>query len=144
MAQYCSSFSFGAMEAGEEIGVANYELRIRIRTSRRTRMRELLQGKRVRLTALTAEDLPTMRPWFQDAEFMRLFDAQAAIPKGRGGWRSVQYHAEATDGYYFAIRRVEDDALIGYIELDGILWPHQVAWFSIGMESAPVGDRARR
>jgi len=101
-------------------------------------MQNLLQGQRVRLTALTAEDLPTMRPWFQDAEFMRLFDAQAANPKGPG-WLEEWFNStqKATDGYYFAIRRVEDEALIGYIELDGILWPHQVAWFSIG-----IGERA--
>ncbi len=101
-------------------------------------MMDLLQGQRVRLTALTAEDLPTMRLWFQDVEFMRLFDAQAANPKGPG-WLEEWFNAtqKAANGYYFAIRRVEDNALIGVIELDGILWPHQVGWFSIG-----IGERA--
>jgi hypothetical protein len=32
-----------------------------------------LQGSRVRLTALTSDDLPTIAGWYQDAGFARLY-----------------------------------------------------------------------
>ena len=39
---------------------------------------KLLHGERVRLNGLTADDLPIIARWFEDAEFMRLFDARPA------------------------------------------------------------------
>jgi len=94
----------------------------------------ILQGRRVRLTALTDEDLPTVAGWFEDAEFMRMFDALPAFPKTRPGLQEwLAESRKAHDGFLFAVRRIEDDALIGYIELDSILWAHGTAWFSIAV-----------
>ena len=39
-----------------------------------------LRGHRIRLTALAEDDLPTLVQWYQDFEFMRLFDARPARP----------------------------------------------------------------
>ena len=39
--------------------------------------------------------------------------------------------AQATDAFLFAIRLLDDDDLIGYIELDGIMWTHQMGGVSI-------------
>ena len=39
------------------------------------------RGIRIRLTALTPADLPTMVCWYEDAGFLRLSDARPARPK---------------------------------------------------------------
>lgn len=94
----------------------------------------LLRGSRVQLTALTQDDLPTVAAWYQDAEFMRLLDAIPAHPKAVESLRTWLDEAQkASDGYLFGIRLLNNDTLIGFIELDGILWTHGTAWFSIAI-----------
>ena len=43
----------------------------------------LLHGKRLRLTALSKEDLPTIARWQHNNEFLRFFDALPACPKSK-------------------------------------------------------------
>jgi len=98
----------------------------------------LLRGERLRLTALTRNDLPALAHWFNDAAFMRLLDARPARPKSEAEllhWlESLQ---ENRENIALAIRSLGEQDLIGYVELDGILWPHGVSGFSIA-----IGDRA--
>jgi len=94
----------------------------------------LLRGARVQLTALMEDDLPTIAKWYQDTEFMRLLDARPAHPKSTISLHTWLDEAQkASDGYLFGVRLLENDALIGYIELDSILWTHGAAWFSIAI-----------
>ncbi len=97
----------------------------------------LLCGSRVRLTALTQIDLPTVTQWYQNPEFSRLFDALPAYPKTEpvlAQWLTNTH--QATDTFLFAIRPLDDDVLIGYVELDGILWTHRVSGVSIAIGEA--------
>jgi RimJ/RimL family protein N-acetyltransferase len=97
----------------------------------------LLHGSRVRLTALRPDDLSTIARWYQDAGFMRLYDARPAVPKTEAAlahWLEEVGKAENT--LPFAIRPVEGDDLIGTLELDGILWTHGVCGIGIA-----IGDR---
>ncbi len=101
---------------------------------------QLLRGDRVQLTAVTPQDLSTIVRWFEDSSFLRLFDAVPAGPRTveqLGEWLSGLHKAH--DGFLFGIRPVGEDDLIGYIELDGILWNQGVAGISIG-----IGQAARR
>lgn len=94
----------------------------------------LLRGARVQLTALTQDDLPIIAGWYQDAEFMRLLDATPAHPKSAESLRAWLDDAQkASDGYLFGIRLLSGDTLIGFIEIDNILWSHGAAWFSIAI-----------
>jgi len=94
----------------------------------------LLRGACVRLTALTQDDLPAIAGWYQDAEFMRLLDAVPAHPKSAESLHTWLEEAQkASDGYLFGVRLLENDTIIGFIELDGILWTHGTAWFSIAI-----------
>ncbi len=98
----------------------------------------LLQGQKVRLTAVTKEDLPIIRHWYEDASFSRLFDALPAVPKSPGQWATwLEDKEKARDLYLFAIRPVDEERILGYVELDGFLWVHQNCWLSIG-----IGDKA--
>jgi len=98
----------------------------------------LLRGSRVRLAALTPDDLPVIARWYEDAEFMRLYDARAAVPKTQAEldrWLENLHKSKEIVG--FAIRPVDRDDLIGTLELDDILWPHGVCGLAIA-----IGDRA--
>ncbi len=97
----------------------------------------LLRGSRIRLTALTQSDLPTVVQWHQNPEFLRLFDALPAYPKTEAAlaqWLDDTH--KATDAFLFAVRSLDSDELIGYVELNGILWTHRVSGVSIAIGEA--------
>jgi RimJ/RimL family protein N-acetyltransferase len=94
-------------------------------------------GAAVRLSAITKDDLATLSRWYADAGFLRLLDARAAkpqTPEEVNKW--VEEAQKAPNGYLFAVRTPEKDDLLGFVEIDGILWNHGVAWLGIG-----IGDR---
>ncbi len=94
----------------------------------------ILRGKRVRLTAVEKKDLPAISSWYEDSGFSRMFDATPAFPKSTDQLdRWFEEAQKAKDGYLFAIRHIDADTLLGYIELDGILWSHQSGWLAIGL-----------
>ncbi len=98
----------------------------------------LLRGDRVRLNALTLDDIPTIVRWYENAEFLRLYDARPARPRSEAELSRWLEELEKTENTVaFAVRLLDDNELIGYTELDGILWPHGVSGFSIA-----IGDRA--
>lgn len=95
----------------------------------------LFTGTYIKLTALNKEDLPTLVTWHQDSTFLRLFDAVAAKPKSVADlekWYEDLNRSESN--YVFAIRDKEDQ-LVGYVELDGILWNQGTGWISIAIGS---------
>jgi RimJ/RimL family protein N-acetyltransferase len=99
---------------------------------------ELLQGSRIRLVALTPDDLPTIARWYEDAEFMRLYDARPAAPKSEAELaRWLEEAQKAKNLFAFAIRPIDSDGLIGTLELDEVLWSHGVCGVGIA-----IGDRA--
>ena len=102
--------------------------------------KKLLVGPRLRLAALAEADLPVLARWHQDAEFLRLFDATPAAPRSESVLRQwLEDRHKAQDAFVFGVRLHDGDELIGIVELDGILWSHQVGWLSIG-----IGARERR
>ncbi len=98
----------------------------------------LLQGERVRLTAVTPGDLPTIAGWHEDADFLRLYAADPAYPKNADQLKTwIEEQQKATDGFLFAVRLRDGDGILGMVGFDGILWPHRTAWTSIA-----IGGRA--
>lgn len=97
----------------------------------------ILQGQRIRLTALDQDDLETIAGWYQDAGLLRLLDAVPSIPKTQNelqGWMAAGHKAK--DTFLFAVRLIDEDRLLGFLEFDGILWNHQTGWLSVA-----IGDR---
>lgn len=93
---------------------------------------DILRGKRVRLGALRAEDAQEIARWQEEGGYLRLFDSLPALPQGAAAL--AQRIAEAAgrhDTISLAIRRREDDALLGLLELDGIQWAHGTTSLSI-------------
>jgi RimJ/RimL family protein N-acetyltransferase len=101
---------------------------------------KLLQGEKVRLAALTDSDVEAMTRWHQDTEFMRLFDSRPACPKTEAEVKSwIEKLRQDKNIFIFAVRSLQGDELVGYLELDGIDWQHGVCGLGLG-----VGDPAHR
>ena len=97
----------------------------------------LLLGEKVRLNAFEKDDLPTMRRWYEDSQFARLFDASPAVPRNLSRLETwLEDETKTPDVLLFAIRSRHDDRLVGLLTIDGIIWAHQVAWLSIGIGEA--------
>lgn len=102
----------------------------------------LLMGPQIQLTGCTTADLPTIASWQQDDAFLRLYDARPAYPRSPStlsDWLAET--ARASNAFVFAIRLNDQptpsaNLLIGLLELDGILWSHQVGWLSIAIGAA--------
>jgi RimJ/RimL family protein N-acetyltransferase len=97
---------------------------------------DIFRGKLVRLTA---EDPQTHADnwsrWWHDSEYGRLLDMDSPMlrsPKPIKEWLEKQYEKDPTDMYLFGIRVLEDDKLIGFIDLSGPS-RHGDAWVGIGL-----------
>jgi RimJ/RimL family protein N-acetyltransferase len=99
---------------------------------------ELFRGNRLRLAALSRNDIPTLARWQRDAEFLRLFDSLPAVPRNEAALAQwLEDEQKASDNFIFATRLLDNDDLIGYIHLSGVAWSHGVCWIALA-----VGDRA--
>lgn len=93
-----------------------------------------MKDYQVQLTTLEPDDLPTIVRWFQQPEFLRLFDARPAYPQTKAvvaHW--LEERQQASDNFIFAIRLVTNNNLLGYLEIEGILWTNQVGWVNIAI-----------
>lgn len=103
-------------------------------TSETAQPTALLHGRRLRLTALTQEDLPTIARWQHNSAFLRFFDALPAYPRSEASLAQwLQGRQKEKNAFLFAVRPLDENTLIGYVELEGILWSHQVGWASIAI-----------
>jgi RimJ/RimL family protein N-acetyltransferase len=97
-------------------------------------MAALLKSDTISLTSVTSADLPILIQWYQDTEFLRLFDALPAAPKTESSLKEWIDHASTSHNcYLFGIRRNDDQQLLGFVELDGILWNHRVCGLAIAI-----------
>ncbi|MEO7908492.1 MAG: GNAT family protein [Roseiflexaceae bacterium] len=100
----------------------------------------LLHSSRIRLTAITLDDLPTIARWSQDAGFARLFEAHPAAPKAPSALEAwLEGYSRSNTGYLFGMRLLDDNELLGFVELNDIFWPHRHSWVSIA-----IGDAAKQ
>ena len=102
----------------------------------------LLRGKRVRLTAVTKDDLPTLAGWWRDADFLRLYDSVPAFPQSVEQLeKRLDDDEQGRTNFMMGIRPLHKEKLLGLIELDGIMWAHGTAALSIAIGEA--GERGR-
>jgi len=100
----------------------------------------LLQGELVRLAAVEPEEFAGfMANAARDSEYWRLMasDPSRVFSKRiMKEWVEKNNEKALPDDYYFNIRRLTDNHLMGSIGLDGILWNHGEAFVGID-----IGDR---
>jgi len=93
---------------------------------------DLLRGERIRLTPMRIEDAPALARWWENGEFMRMYDAVPAIPKTEAQIvKEIQTIQEQHNSFRFAIRDLADDMVFGQFEIDGIDWQHRVTYVGI-------------
>ncbi|WP_240633327.1 GNAT family N-acetyltransferase [Paenibacillus montanisoli] len=95
---------------------------------------DFLKGTHVALVPLGNEDLPVLTKWHQDVDFLRALDAVPAFPRSErqiADWLEQSNRSNTT--YTFGIRANETNELVGYVELDGIMWSNRVSGVSIAI-----------
>lgn len=103
-------------------------------------LQKLFIGKQIRLTALQQSDLETIAHWYHDSDFIRLYDGTVAAPRNREHWQKWYDDLnKSVNAYQFAIRLLDDKAIIGLIGLDGIIWNQGVSGVGIA-----IGDPIQR
>lgn len=100
-------------------------------------MPNLFQGEYIRLTAMRPEDASVVTRWYEDSEFGRLYDASTAYPRSETS--VVRLVEDRRGDYFFAIRTLYSDALIGLIDIGGIEQSNRVGWLALA-----IGDPANR
>jgi RimJ/RimL family protein N-acetyltransferase len=98
---------------------------------------DILAGETVRLAAIEPGDIPMLATLYRDAGLLRMWDAEVAYPMTEARLtRRIADAQKSSNGYVFTVRRMDDNGIVGFLELDGILWTHRTAAISIG-----IGDR---
>jgi RimJ/RimL family protein N-acetyltransferase len=96
--------------------------------------KELWRGTRVCLGVMGRDDIPRIASWYQDAEFLRLFDSALALPKSEEQVAKMfEEWQKADTTLIFAVRLTDTGELVGMIHLDGIERQHGVAGIAIGL-----------
>lgn len=103
-------------------------------------MKNVLQGRRVRLSDVNPEELTrAYSDWNRDSEFNRLLDARptrlVSVRTSRE-WLEKEIAKEAGSIFWFTIRTLEDDRLLGDIVLEVNRWWAGEAFVGLG-----IGDR---
>ena len=103
-------------------------------------MNDILKGELVRLSAVDPEELgKAYAAWNRDSEFKRLLDSDAArLYSAKGGRDFFQKEVEKDSPahHFFSIRALEDDRLLGDINLDVTNWGGRDSFVGLG-----IGDR---
>jgi RimJ/RimL family protein N-acetyltransferase len=102
-------------------------------------MEDLFKGKLVRLAGIDPEEVSkSFAQWNRDSEFMCLLDTDPPrlhSSKAIKEWVEKELE-KATEMYWFAIRTLEDDRLLGDITLSVINWGSREAFVGIA-----IGER---
>ncbi len=97
----------------------------------------LLVGERVKLTSLNEEDLAILENWYNDVNFLRLYDVISAFPKSEMQLlQMLNNKRSSSNSYIFAVRTLEDNTLIGVTGFEEILWNNGAATIFVGIGSS--------
>lgn len=101
---------------------------------------ELLRGDLVYLARPTKQDALVMANWSADVEYSRLLRSGLVYPYPPEEYEHWFTELEKNQsGYPFAIHRIDDSSLIGYMALRGIFWQARHCSLVIGIDPAMRG-----
>jgi RimJ/RimL family protein N-acetyltransferase len=92
---------------------------------------KLFKGQLLRLAAAEAADQAVFASWSQDDEYMRLLDDDPVRPVSAAFFSS--FTESKADSYYFHLRTLAEDQLIGFVVLFNLKWSNQTAQLAIGI-----------
>ena len=100
-------------------------------------MKDVLAGKLVRLSAFDPEEMSkAFARWHRNSEYQRLLNASARrllSSKAELKWMEEEVSEMSSGGYFFSIRTLEEDKLIGEIGLDVVDWSGRDAFVGLGI-----------
>ena len=100
-------------------------------------MKDVLAGKFVRLSAFDPEEMSKAFPrWYRNSEYFRLLNSSARpmqSPKAELKWMEKEVDEMSPAGYYFSIRTMAEDKLIGELGLDVVNWSGRDAFVGLGI-----------
>ena len=103
-------------------------------------MKNILQGELVRLGALDADELSkAFTRWDRDSEYSRLLSSGAPrlqSQKAAQKWLEHEIEEQTVNQYWFSIRALADDKLLGDIDLFVYNWAGRDAFVGLG-----IGER---
>lgn len=100
-------------------------------------MKNILTGNLVRLSAFDPEEMSKVFPrWNRNSEYQRMLNASARpfySSKAEKKWMEEEVGEMSPASYFFGIRLLADDRLIGEISLDVVHWPGRDAFVGVGI-----------
>jgi RimJ/RimL family protein N-acetyltransferase len=100
-------------------------------------MNDIFAGKLVRLSAYDPEELSKALPrWSRNSEYSRLLSSSLmpmTSPKSVNSFIEKEVLEFSPGSYYFSIRTLEDDKLIGDLALDVVDWSGRDAFVGLGI-----------
>ncbi len=100
-------------------------------------MKDIFTGKLVRLWAFDPQEMSKSFPrWCQNSEYVRLLDSSVRpmqSSKAALKWMEKEAEEISIENYYFSIRTLAEDKLIGEIGLDVVNWPGRDAFVGLGI-----------
>jgi RimJ/RimL family protein N-acetyltransferase len=100
-------------------------------------MNDDLTGKFVRLSAWDPEEMSKVIPrWYRNSEYIRLLNSSARpmlSPKAELKWMEEEVDKMSPGSYFFSIRTLAEDKLIGELNLDVVTWPGGDAFVGLGI-----------
>ncbi|HEX2908990.1 MAG TPA: GNAT family protein [Phototrophicaceae bacterium] len=93
----------------------------------------LFQGRLLRLAAPLPEDAAVFAAWSQDDTYGRLLDDDPIRPQSAADFASFAAPNSDANSFYFHLRTLDDDRLIGFVVLFNIKWSNQSAQLAIGI-----------
>jgi len=100
-------------------------------------MKDVLTGKLVRLSAYDPEEMSkAFTRWSLNSEYMRLLNSSARplqSVKSNAKWMEKEAEEVSPENYYFSIRTLAEDKLIGELGLDVVNWSGRDAFVGLGI-----------
>lgn len=96
----------------------------------------LFYGSMIKLSSVKEEDAEIMVRWGEDSEYLRNVDTEIAFPKNK---EQMITGDTGANQFYFHLRKIDDDMLIGFVSLHSIEWNNRAGMLAIG-----IGDATNR
>jgi len=97
-------------------------------------MKNLLLGKKIKLTSINEEDILEIQKWHNDVLFMRNYDTLSAIPKNVEDIEDLIRDVRKNNtAYIFGVKELESQVIIGVTGFENISWNNGTALLYIGI-----------
>ena len=100
-------------------------------------MKDIFTGEFVRLSAFDPEEMSKAFPrWNRNSEYQRLLNSSARPMQSQKAalkWMEEEVDETSLASYYFSIRTLAEDKLIGELGLDVVNWPGRDAFVGLGI-----------